>query len=216
MSKPVLEIQTLSFSYKPDKLCLDNVNIKIEEGEKVSILGPSGCGKSTLLRLIAGFEKPQKGIIKLDDKEVFADNKFLPPHKRNVGLVVQEKALFPHLSISENIGFGVRKSPDNKVIVNELLELFRIEDLKSKYPHEISGGEQQRVAFARSMAPSPKFLMLDEPFSALDEKLKATLYNDLLEIFLKKNFSVLLVTHDENEAKIMTDKQIKILDGRLS
>ena len=216
MSKPVLEIQTLSFSYKPDKLCLDNVNIKIEEGEKVSILGPSGCGKSTLLRLIAGFEKPQKGIIKLDDKEVFADNKFLPPHKRNVGLVVQEKALFPHLSIAENIGFGVRKSPDNKVIVNELLELFRIENLKSKYPHEISGGEQQRVAFARSMAPSPKFLMLDEPFSALDEKLKKTLYNDLLEIFLKKNFSVLLVTHDENEAKIMTDKQIKILDGRLS
>ena len=216
MSKPVLEIQTLSFSYKPDKLFLDNVNIKIEEGEKVSILGPSGCGKSTLLRLIAGFEKPQKGIIKLDDKEVFADNKFLPPHKRNVGLVVQEKALFPHLSIAENIGFGVRKSPDNKVIVNELLELFRIENLKSKYPHEISGGEQQRVAFARSMAPSPKFLMLDEPFSALDEKLKETLYNDLLEIFLKKNFSVLLVTHDENEAKIMTDKQIKILDGRLS
>ena len=216
MSKPVLEIQALSFSYKPDKLCLDNVNIKIEEGEKVSILGPSGCGKSTLLRLIAGFEKPQKGIIKLDDKEVFADNKFLPPHKRNVGLVVQEKALFPHLSIAENIGFGVRKSPDNKVIVNELLELFRIENLKSKYPHEISGGEQQRVAFARSMAPSPKFLMLDEPFSALDEKLKETLYNDLLEIFLKKNFSVLLVTHDENEAKIMTDKQIKILDGRIS
>ena len=216
MSKPVLEIQTLSFSYKPDKLCLDNVNIKIEEGEKVSILGPSGCGKSTLLRLIAGFEKPQKGIIKLDDQEVFAENKFLPPHKRNVGLVVQEKALFPHLSIAENIGFGVRNSPHNKVIVNELLELFRIEDLKSKYPHEISGGEQQRVAFARSMAPGPKFLMLDEPFSALDEKLKETLYNDLLEIFLKKNFSVLLVTHDENEAKIMTDKQIKILDGRLS
>jgi len=216
MSKPVLEILALSFSYKPDKLCLDNVNIKIEEGEKVSILGPSGCGKSTLLRLIAGFEKPQKGIIKLDDQEVFAENKFLPPHKRNVGLVVQEKALFPHLSIAENIGFGVRKSPDIKVIVNELLELFRIEDLKNKYPHEISGGEQQRVAFARSMAPSPKFLMLDEPFSALDEKLKETLYNDLLEIFLKKNFSVLLVTHDENEAKIMTDKQIKILDGRLS
>ena len=216
MSKPVLEIQALSFSYKPDKLCLDNVNIKIEEGEKVSILGPSGCGKSTLLRLIAGFEKPQKGIIKLDDQEVFAENKFLPPHKRNVGLVVQEKALFPHLSIAENIGFGVRKGPDNKVIVNELLELFRIEDLKSKYPHEISGGEQQRVAFARSMAPGPKFLMLDEPFSALDEKLKETLYNDLLEIFLKKNFSVLLVTHDENEAKIMTDKQIKILDGRIS
>ena len=216
MSKPVLEIQTLSFSYKPDKLCLDNVNIKIEEGEKVSILGPSGCGKSTLLRLIAGFEKPQKGIIKLDDQEVFGENKFLAPHKRNVGLVVQEKALFPHLSIAENIGFGVRKSPDNKVIVNELLELFRIENLKSKYPHEISGGEQQRVAFARSMAPSPKFLMLDEPFSALDEKLKETLYNDLLEIFLKKNFSVLLVTHDENEAKIMTDKQIKILDGRIS
>ena len=216
MSKPVLEILALSFSYKPDKLCLDNVNIKIEEGEKVSILGPSGCGKSTLLRLIAGFEKPQKGIIKLDDQEVFGANKFLAPHKRNVGLVVQEKALFPHLSIAENIGFGVRKSPDNKVIVNELLELFRIEDLKSKYPHEISGGEQQRVAFARSMAPSPKFLMLDEPFSALDEKLKETLYNDLLEIFLKKNFSVLLVTHDENEAKIMTDKQIKILDGRIS
>ena len=216
MSKPVLEIQALSFSYKPDKLCLDNVNIKIEEGEKVSILGPSGCGKSTLLRLIAGFEKPQKGIIKLDDQEVFAENKFLSPHKRNVGLVVQEKALFPHLSVAENIRFGVRKSPDNKVIVNELLELFRIENLKSKYPHEISGGEQQRVAFARSMAPSPKFLMLDEPFSALDEKLKETLYNDLLEIFLKKNFSVLLVTHDENEAKIMTDKQIKILDGRIS
>ena len=139
----------------------------------------SGCGKSTLLRLIAGLEKPKSGEI-IKKTEVMTNHTiFIPPEKRNVGLVVQEKALFPHLSVYENICFGIQRKRDKKKIVFDLLELLKIDNLKNKYPHEISGGEQQRVALARSLAPTPDLLMLDEPFSALDEELKKTLYEEV-------------------------------------
>ena len=131
----------------------------------------------------------------------------MPPEKRNVGLVVQEKALFPHLSVLENICFGIRKLPNKNQIAKELLGLFKIDRLKEKYPHQISGGEQQKVTFARSLAPSPKFLMLDEAFSALDLNLKIFIPRDI-RYFSSKKSTVLLVTHDPEEASELTDRQL--------
>ena len=215
MSSLVLEVKNLSHSYTSDVYSVDNVNIEINEGEKVSIRGPSGCGKSSLLRLIAGLEIPKRGQIKLDGVIVSNKHHVLPPEKRKVGLVVQEKALFPHLTVGENICFGIKKEKNETQILKEMLELFRIQELANKYPHEISGGEQQRVAVARSMAPNPKFLMLDEPFSALDNELKKSLYVDISDIFSTKNSTILLVTHDEKEAEIMTNRHLEMLDGKL-
>ena len=139
----------------------------------------------------------------------------MPPEKRNIGLVVQEKALFPHLSVYENICFGIKQNKNKNSISLDLLELLKIDTLKDKYPHEISGGEQQRVALARSLAPDPKLLMLDEPFSALDESLKETLYVDISQVFLERNSTILLVTHDTKVAEIMTDIQLRMEKGKL-
>ena len=214
MSNFILEIKGISHSYNEDDLSLDNIDLGILSGEKVAILGPSGCGKSTLLRLIAGLEKPKEGLIKINGLEVSNKDFLTPPEKRNVGLVVQEKALFPHLKVKENISFGIRKKSEKDTIVSDLLDLFKITNLENKYPHEISGGEQQRVALARSLAPNPEVLMLDEPFSALDKDLKETLYKEVSEVFLERGSTILLVTHDSNEAEIMTNKQIRMEHGQ--
>ena len=214
MSNLILEIKNLCHSYSEHALSIENINLEIGSGDRVSILGPSGCGKSTLLRLIAGLEKPDQGEIKINDIKVSDNKNLIPPEKRNIGLVVQEKALFPHLSVFENICFGINKNKDKDLIASELLNLLKIDNLKNKYPHEISGGEQQRVALARSLAPKPNFLMLDEPFSALDEDLKETLYKDISQVFLDMSCAILLVTHDRNEAEIMTNKQIRMEEGK--
>lgn len=215
MNNLLLEITNLNHGYSEHLSTLDDINLTISLGERVSILGPSGCGKSTLLRLIAGLEKPRSGCIKLNGSEVSSADYLLPPEERKVGLVIQEKALFPHLSVYENICFGVRKSNDKNIIAGDLMTLLKIDTLKNKYPHEISGGEQQRVALARSMAPNPGLLMLDEPFSALDKDLKENLYEETSKIFLERNITILLVTHDLREAEIMTSKQIRMDKGKL-
>ena len=214
MSNFILEIKGLCHSYNEDDLSVDNINLEILSGEKVAILGPSGCGKSTLLRLIAGLEKPKNGLIKINGLVVSKKNFLIPPEKRNVGLVVQEKALFPHLKVNENICFGIRKKKEKDTIVSDLLDLFKITNLENKYPHEISGGEQQRVALARSLAPNPEVLMLDEPFSALDKDLKDILYKEVSKVFSERGSTVLLVTHDSNEAEIMTNRQIRMEHGQ--
>ena len=215
MDNLILEIKDLNHAYGESDLTIKDLNLNIPVGERVSILGPSGCGKSTLLRLIAGLEKPNSGEI-IKKAEVMTNHKiFIPPEKRNVGLVVQEKALFPHLTVYENICFGIQRNKDKNKIVSDLLELLKIDSLKNKHPHEISGGEQQRVALARSLAPTPDLLMLDEPFSALDEELRKTLYREVSEVFSEKNSSILLVTHDPYEAEVMTDKQLRMENGKL-
>ena len=215
MNSNILEITNLNHAYDADTLILQDINLDISKGERVAILGPSGCGKSTLLRLIAGLEKQKTGLIKINNSEVSSENTFLPPEKRKVGLVVQEKALFPHLTVQQNICFGIRDKRDKDLIAQSLMGLLKIDSLKNKYPHEISGGEQQRVALARSMAPNPNLLMLDEPFSALDADLKNNLYEEISNLFLERNITVLLVTHDLREAEIMTTRQLKMEKGKL-
>ena len=215
MDNLILEIKDLNHAYEESDLTIKDLNLNISVGERVSILGPSGCGKSTLLRLIAGLEKPNSGEI-IKKAEVMTNHKiFIPPEKRNVGLVVQEKALFPHLSVYENICFGIHGNKDKNKIVFDLLELLKIDSLKNKYPHEISGGEQQRVALARSLAPNPDLVMLDEPFNALDEELRESLYEEVSKVFSERNSSILLVTHDAYEAEVMTDKQFRMEKGNL-
>ena len=215
MNSNILEITNLNHAYDADTLILQDINLDISKGERVAILGPSGCGKSTLLRLIAGLEKQKTGLIKINNSEVSSENTFLPPEKRKVGLVVQEKALFPHLTVQQNICFGIQDKRDKDSITQGLMGLLKIDSLKNKYPHEISGGEQQRVALARSMAPNPNLLLLDEPFSALDADLKNNLYEEISNLFSERNITVLLVTHDLREAEIMTTRQLKMEKGKL-
>jgi len=210
MGDSILELKNLSHSYGGSEISLKNISLTVNKAEKVSILGPSGSGKSTLLRLIAGLEKPYSGTITIQGKVVSDQDHLVAPEKRNVGLVVQNKALFPHLTVEKNIGFGIKKNQEKTKIISDLLNLFKIEHLSNKYPHEISGGEQQRTAIARSMAPSPELLMLDEPFSALDRELKEELYAELNQIFQERQQTIMLVTHDLDEAKVLSDKQINL------
>ena len=161
MSNSILKVSNLSHSYEMNDLSIKNLNLEIDAGERVSIQGPSGCGKSTLLRLIAGLEEPSEGQIFINGDEVSSKTYSLPPEKRHIGLVVQDKALFPHLSVYENICFGIRKESHQDQIAYDLMNLMKINELKDKFPHQISGGEQQRVALARSLAPDPNFLMMD-------------------------------------------------------
>ena len=215
MNEVILKIQNLSHSYDDDQLSLKKINLLVNKGERLSIQGPSGCGKSTLLRLIAGLEEPNEGKIFINEEEVSSPGFSVPPEKRQIGMVVQDKALFPHLSIYENICFGIKKNTDKEQIALDLLNLFKIEELKNKFPHQISGGEKQRVALARSMAPNPNFIMLDEAFSALDSDLKVSIYDEVLEIFQGKNITVILVTHDTEEAKILSTRQLNMDNGEL-
>ena len=214
MTQNILKIEDLSLSYANQEV-LKDVNLELSKGERVSILGESGSGKSSLLRCIAGFERVNNGKIFIKNKLVSSNNLMIPTEKRNVGMVAQEKALFPHLTVKQNISFGIEGKKDKDEVVTELTNLFKITNLIDKLPRQISGGEQQRVAFARSLAPSPNLLMLDEPFSALDNELKQELYYELDKIFDKQELSILLVTHDYEEAKILTSRLFKLTQGSL-
>ena len=211
----ILEINNLQHSYDGTTQSIKDVNFKVRSGEFISILGHSGCGKSTLLRLIAGLEEQTKGTIKING-EIISDDKFqTPTEKRGLGLVVQEKALFPHLSVLKNTSFGIKNNEAGRTKAMNLLELFEVSHLASKYPNEISGGEQQRVALARALAPEPRILLLDEPFNALDEELKNNLHNETKKIIEEKNLTVLMVSHDKNEATFFSDRQIIMENGRI-
>ncbi len=214
MTQNILKIEDLSLSYANQEV-LKDVNLELSKGERVSILGESGSGKSSLLRCIAGFEPVNNGKIFIKNKLVSSNDLMIPTEKRNVGMVAQEKALFPHLTVKKNISFGIERKKNKDEVVTELTNLFKITNLIDKLPRQISGGEQQRVAFARSLAPSPNLLMLDEPFSALDNELKQELYYELDKIFDKQELSILLVTHDHEEAKILTSRLFKLAQGSL-
>jgi len=193
---------------------LNEINLKIEDGELLGLLGPSGCGKTTLLRLIAGFECPSRGRITLNDKEISSRKKILSPEKRNIGMVFQDYALFPHLTVLENVMFGLKNKKD-KTMVDYLLNVVGLESFIGRYPHELSGGQKQRLAIARALAPGTNFILLDEPFCSLDMHVKLKLRSELPNILRGCNASGLMVTHDPQEAMSICDKVAVMNKGRI-
>jgi iron(III) transport system ATP-binding protein len=208
----LLEIRNLSLNYG-DQPVLTDLNFEAQQGELTAVLGASGAGKSTLLRLIAGFEAPTSGEIFIDSKLVSSSKDVLAPEKRGVGIVPQDSALFSHLTVSQNIGFGLPKGSDARV--RELLELVGLADYGNRKPASLSGGQAQRVALARALAPRPKLILLDEPFSALDAELRGRLREDVRAVLRAENASAILVTHDQEEALSLADRVAVMRDGRV-
>jgi iron(III) transport system ATP-binding protein len=213
--KNILEIRNLSHAYNHASSIIKDFNFSLKKGEIVSILGPSGIGKTTLLRIVAGLEDVMDGEVIISDKVASKENFLLPPEKRNLGLVVEDRALFPHLSVEKNVMFGISHIQERESLAQEYLGLFKVADLSKKYPHEISAGQQQRVAFARALITNPDILLLDEPFGALDKNLKEELHDETKKIFKNKDLSVLLVTHDEEEAKYFSDRIIEFQEDKI-
>ncbi len=194
---------------------LDDVSVRIEKGEFFTLLGPSGCGKTTLLRLIAGFETPTAGQILLEGRDITED----PPNRRPVNTVFQSYALFPHLSVARNIGFGLemlgRTRADVKRATEKMLTLVQLEEFASRKPQQLSGGQQQRVALARALAPEPEVLLLDEPLSALDLKLRKEMQRELKRLQTETGITFIFVTHDQEEALTMSDRIAVMRSGRI-
>jgi iron(III) transport system ATP-binding protein len=213
-----INIQNLTFSYSNSLMKAVNAfSFTIEKGEVISILGRSGSGKSTILRLVAGLEMPEGGSFTLAGKTMIDSQIFVQPEKRGIGMVFQDYALFPHMSVEENIVFGLpkMKRKDKKKRTQEVLELVELEGFEKRYPHQLSGGQQQRVALARAIAPEPELLLLDEPFSNLDTDLQVKIREDLRRILKKANTTVIFVTHNENDAHALADRIVKIKDGKI-
>ncbi len=203
----MLKIEKLNFKYG-NKEVLKDFSMEVQEGSRVALRGASGCGKSTLLRLVAGLEKPNNGKISFEGKDITK----LSPHKRDFGYVFQDFALFPHLSVKENILFGISglKSEEKKILLKKYTEMLGIEALLENYPHEISGGQKQRVAIARTLITSPKIILLDEVFSALDEELKERVRLDILDVLKELKITTILVTHDNRDAEVLCDRVIEM------
>jgi iron(III) transport system ATP-binding protein len=194
---------------------VDDAHLCVERGELVALLGPSGCGKTTLLRLVAGFEQPDAGEIRLGDRVVATTGAWVPPEKRRVGLVFQDYALFSHLTVADNVAFGLPRRGRGQRVA-ELLELTRLTPLARRYPHELSGGQQQRVAVARALAPRPDVVLLDEPWSNIDPILRASMRDELSEILRAAHATVLLVTHDREEAFSIADRVALMSEGSIA
>jgi putative spermidine/putrescine transport system ATP-binding protein len=197
------------------KPAVDDFNLQVRKGEFVSFLGPSGCGKTTTLRMIAGFETPTTGSIVMDGKEI-TDKR---PNQRNIGMVFQSYALFPNLSVADNIGFGLKVVGRPKSEINnrvrEMLTLIKLEELGDRYPYQLSGGQQQRVALARALAIRPQLLLLDEPLSALDAKIRVSLRNEIRAIQQQLGITTIYVTHDQEEAMSLSDRVVVMNHARI-
>jgi iron(III) transport system ATP-binding protein len=188
-----------------DVVAVDGASLCVDRGEVVAVLGPSGCGKTTLLRLIAGFERPGAGTVEVDRRRVAGPDIWIPPEERRVGMVFQDYALFPHLTVADNVGFGLRRN-SRATRVPELLGVVGLEGFGKRYPHELSGGQQQRVALARALAPEPEVVLLDEPWSNVDPFLRESLRAEVTEIIRPLGITVVLVTHDREEAFSLADR----------
>ena len=214
-SFPRLEICNLTraFGGRP---VVDDVSLSVAAGQVTCLLGPSGCGKSTTLRMIAGVEQPDAGIIRIDGQPVCGDGPTRPPEARSVGLMFQDFALFPHLTVAQNVAFGL---PRDRALqarrVEELLERVNLTGYGPKHPHQLSGGEQQRVALARALAPRPRVMLMDEPFSGLDNRLRDGIRDATLDLLKEEGTAVLLVTHEPDEAMRMADEIALMRGGRI-
>ena len=193
---------------------LSDVSLELGAGELLCLLGPSGCGKSTLLRIAAGVERQQRGTVALDGRVVSDAGRHLPPEGRSIGLMFQDFALFPHLSVARNVGFGL-SGPGRSERVERLLARVGLTRHADKYPHQLSGGEQQRVALARALAPRPPILLMDEPFSSLDNRLRDGVRDQTIDILKEEGTAVVLVTHEPEEAMRMADRIVLMREGRV-
>ncbi|HET8640919.1 MAG TPA: ABC transporter ATP-binding protein [Pseudonocardiaceae bacterium] len=194
---------------------LRGVDLTVPQGSLAAVLGPSGCGKTTLLRIVAGFDNPDAGEVVVGGRPVAGRGRPVPPERRSVGVVPQEGALFPHLSVAANVGFGLPRGRSSRARVDEMLELVGLGGLGSRMPNELSGGQQQRVAVARALAPAPALVLLDEPFSALDTGLRAAVREDVRVALHSANATAVLVTHDQQEALSMATLVAVLQGGRI-
>ena len=189
-----------------DVVAVADLTLAVREGDLFALLGPSGCGKTTSLRLIAGFERPGAGTLRLHGELMASQGRFVPPERRGVGMVFQDYALFPHMTVEHNVAYGLPRAEARERRVREVLELTGLSGLGERSVHELSGGEQQRVALARALAPSPRVLLLDEPFSNLDPALRAAVRAEVREIVKRAETTAILVTHDQEEALSIADR----------
>ena len=213
-----LEIQNLWHEFssnKNDNWVLKNIDFSLKPGELVGLLGPSGCGKTPLLRLIAGFDKPTRGLIRKNGQIISDNNYLLSPERRKIGMVFQDYALFPHLNVWDNVCFGIKKQPKSIERAKWLLTLLDIYEFKSRYPHELSGGQSQRVALARALAPGTSLVLLDEPFCSLDVEVRSRLRSELSSVLKSCSASAVLVTHDPQEALAICDRVVVMRSGEI-
>ena len=221
MKQPViLSLESVSKQFS-SHLAVAQITFNLEQGDLLGLLGPSGCGKTTLLRILAGFEQPTSGRVTLAGKVVNSNNCWIPPEQRNTGMVFQDYALFPHLTIGENIAFGLKvkssgyTSKQIRQRVVEVLALVGLAELEKRYPHELSGGQQQRIALARALAPQPELILLDEPLSNLDVQIRQRLRHEIRNILKASGTSAIFVTHDQEEALAISDKIGVMRAGKL-
>ncbi len=212
----LLEVEKVSCAYG-DRPALDDFSLKVVQGEIAALLGPSGCGKTTTLRAILGFEPVLQGEIRIAGEVMSRPGFNVPPERRPVGMVFQDRALFPHLTVAQNIAIGIRREPKvvQDRIVRKLLEIIGLEDCFPRYPHELSGGQQERVALARALAPQPRLLLLDEPFASLDIDLRERLSLEVRDILKETGSTAVVVTHYQDEAFAMGDQVGIIKEGTI-
>ncbi len=216
MSTVLLQLNRVQHHYAEDQI-LDALSLSLNKGEIGCLLGPSGCGKTTALRCILGFEAISGGEIRINNQCVSSATTTTPPEKRQIGMVFQDYALFPHLDVVANIGFGLHRlsRTERQHRIEKWLRIVHLDNAAGKYPHELSGGQQQRVALARALAPQPELLLLDEPFSNLDVNLRENLSLEIREILKNQNITAILVTHDQSEAFAIADKIGVMFNGKI-
>ena len=216
----ILHLDCVTRRYQTGPAAVDQVTLTLMQGELLALLGPSGCGKTTLLRLIAGLEAPNEGAIVLSGRPVAGPGGWVPPERRQLGMVFQDYALFPHLTVAQNVGFGLdrlRKQAPQALHdrVAEAIALVGLEGLEKRYPHELSGGQQQRVALARSIAPQPSLILLDEPLSNLDARVRQRLRQEVRAILKRAGAAAVFVTHDREEAMAIADRVAVMRRGQI-
>jgi iron(III) transport system ATP-binding protein len=216
--RPVVEVRGLAKTYpRPEHVAVLDLDLDVAAGEILCLLGPSGCGKTTLLRLIAGFEVPDRGTVTLGGRVVAGEDTWVQADKRRIGFVFQDYALFPHLTVVQNVAFGLRTGSRAQRLeqARAVLDLVGLTIFATRYPHQLSGGQQQRVALARALAPAPTVLLLDEPFSNLDAALRGSTRDEVRQILKRTNTTTILVTHDQEEAMTFSDRIAVMRAGRL-
>ncbi len=216
--RPVVELRDVSKAYpRPDHVAVEHLDLDVAAGEILCLLGPSGCGKTTLLRLIAGFEIPDTGTVRIADQIVAGPDAWVQPDRRRIGFVFQDYALFPHLTVLQNVAFGLRRGSRAARLerAKAVMDLVGLTIFAGRYPHQLSGGQQQRVALARALAPAPAVLLLDEPFSNLDAALRGSTRDEVRQILKRTNTTAVLVTHDQEEAMTFGDRLAVMRAGHL-